>query len=103
MRARSRGKVVSCLRRLELLALEERNEKKLLQQQQRQQGNAGGAQAQPRGKGVGSGKGVSALGGEGARGSAGDSVGQRQLALVEVKLQVSARGAVGIGRGLGSG
>eukprot|EP00752_Nemacystus_decipiens_P004544 g4148.t1 len=105
--------VVSCLRRLELLALEEKNEEKLQQQRQRALRRAAEAEAEvvagsktsPRQNGGGGSHDASkylaglrvkdgeaaaeklkakALGG----GRGGSGVSQRQLALVEMKLQV---------------
>ncbi|CAM9612385.1 unnamed protein product [Scytosiphon promiscuus] len=85
--------VVSCLRRLELLALEEKNEKK--QQQQRQRALAEQADASSR-KGSQLKKGGASLAkseatghgsGSGRGGASGGGISRRQLALVEMKLQ----------------
>lgn len=100
--------MVSCLRRLELLILEEKNEKRQQRQHQQQkqrallqQGSAGGAKVNhARGKGGILGKeAVSSVGRAGtlagsssssssSGGGGGGGISQRQLAVVEVKLQV---------------
>eukprot|EP00903_Cladosiphon_okamuranus_P009789 g9306.t1 len=97
--------VVSCLRRLELLALEEKNERKLQQQHQRALRQAAEAEAQAQATGSktsphpngGPGSYTAGLRGKGDAAAAakartkvvgGGGVSQRQLGLVEMKLQV---------------
>lgn len=92
------AQVVSCLRRLELLALEEKNEQRLQQQRQRAIRQAAEAEAAgsstSRQNGGGGSRYAAGLGGErdaAAKVKAvgeGGGVSQRQLGLVEMKLQV---------------
>ena len=109
-RTHAHTQVVSCLRRLELLALEEKSEKKLQQLRQRAlrqaaEAEAAGSKASPHQNGGGGGgsydanKYTAGLRGKGdvaaaakakanGGGGGGGGVSQRQLGLVEMKLQV---------------